>query len=114
MLLTITSPLAHVIPTLKRAAPRTTPTRSPHASRVCKQLEVSPIEPPLDPARPDRTGSVKGLTVDMLEEAKCHLILGNTYHLGNQPGAATVEKLGGLHNFTGWRRAMLTDSGARP
>lgn len=50
----------------------------------------------------------------MLEEAKCHLILGNTYHLGNQPGAATVEKLGGLHNFTGWRRAMLTDSGAHP
>lgn len=57
-------------------------------------------------------GSVKGMTVDMLEAAKCHLILGNTYHLGNQPGAATVEKLGGLHKFTGWKRAMLTDSGA--
>ena len=56
-------------------------------------------------------GTVKGLTVDMLKEAKCHLILGNTYHLGNQPGADTVEALGGLHDFSGWDRAMLTDSG---
>jgi tRNA-guanine family transglycosylase len=57
---------------------------------------------------------VKGLTVDMLQEAKCHLILGNTYHLGNQPGADTVEALGRLHRFTGWNRAMLTDSGMSP
>jgi queuine tRNA-ribosyltransferase len=56
---------------------------------------------------------VKGLTVHMLEDAKCHLILGNTYHLGNQPGADTIEKLGGLHNFTSWKRAMLTDSGTQ-
>ena len=48
----------------------------------------------------------------MLKDAKCHLILGNTYHLGNQPGAETVDALGGLHEFTGWDRAMLTDSGA--
>ena len=53
------------------------------------------------------------MTNDMLRDARCHLILGNTYHLGNQPGADTVEALGGLHDFTGWDRAMLTDSGAQ-
>eukprot|EP00892_Ulva_mutabilis_P009127 jgi/Ulvmu1/6587/UM003_0224.1 len=56
-------------------------------------------------------GTVKGLTPDMLERCKCHLILGNTYHLGNRPGADAVEQLGGLHKFSGWDRAMLTDSG---
>lgn len=59
-----------------------------------------------------RAGTVKGLTPEMLEQSKCHLILGNTYHLGNRPGAAAVEELGGLHQFSGWDRAMLTDSGA--
>lgn len=48
----------------------------------------------------------------MLEQCKCHLVLGNTYHLGNRPGASAVEELGGLHKFSGWDRAMLTDSGA--
>lgn len=57
-------------------------------------------------------GTVKGLTPGMLEDCKCHLILGNTYHLGNRPGASAVEELGGLHKFSGWNRAMLTDSGA--
>jgi queuine tRNA-ribosyltransferase len=56
-------------------------------------------------------GSVKGLTSDMLKAAKCHLILGNTYHLGNRPGAELVELMGGLHSFIDWPRAMLTDSG---
>lgn len=56
-------------------------------------------------------GTVKGLTPDMLRAARCHLILGNTYHLGNRPGADSVARLGGLHAFSGWPRAMLTDSG---
>ena len=56
---------------------------------------------------------MKGLTNDMLKGAKCHLILGNTYHLGSQPGEDVVDALGGLHGFTGWNRAMLTDSGER-
>ena len=56
-------------------------------------------------------GTVKGLTVEQLERAKAHLILGNTYHLGNRPGADAVQQLGGLHKFSSWKRAMLTDSG---
>jgi len=56
-------------------------------------------------------GSVKGLTPDQLKELDCHLILGNTYHLGNRPGADVVDEFGGLHAFSRWDRAMLTDSG---
>jgi queuine tRNA-ribosyltransferase len=56
-------------------------------------------------------GSVKGLTPSQLLELDCHIILGNTYHLGNRPGAAAVAALGGLHAMSGWPRAMLTDSG---
>ena len=56
-------------------------------------------------------GAVKGLTVAQLEACGCQLVLGNTYHLESSPGSELVAELGGLHGFTGWRRAMLTDSG---
>lgn len=56
-------------------------------------------------------GTVKGLTCKQLEELDCHLILGNTYHLGNRPGGNLLELMGGLHKFMNWKRAMLTDSG---
>ena len=39
------------------------------------------------------------------------VILGNTYHLMLRPGADLVERLGGLHRFTGWTGHFLTDSG---
>ncbi len=39
------------------------------------------------------------------------MILGNTYHLGNRPGAELLTAVGGLHQFMHWRRGMLTDSG---
>lgn len=35
-----------------------------------------------------RAGSVKGLTSQQLEDLGCQVILGNTYHLENRPGAA--------------------------
>lgn len=56
-------------------------------------------------------GTVKGITCTQLEELDCHLILGNTYHLGNRPGGDLLELMGGLHIFMNWKRAMLTDSG---
>src|SRR6201986_1863133 len=55
--------------------------------------------------------SVKGVPQDMLEELGAQIILGNTYHLYLRPGVATVSKMGGLHGFMSWRRAILTDSG---
>jgi queuine tRNA-ribosyltransferase len=55
--------------------------------------------------------SVKAVSQDILEELGAQIILGNTYHLYLRPGVATVRKLGGLHGFMSWRRAILTDSG---
>ena len=56
-------------------------------------------------------GSVKGVSQDVLEELGVEILLGNTYHLYLRPGVETVRKLGGLHRFMSWDRAILTDSG---
>lgn len=56
-------------------------------------------------------GTVKGVTTQQLEELDCHIILGNTYHLENRPSSEVVQRMGGLHKFINWNRAMLTDSG---
>ncbi|MDT7808314.1 MAG: queuine tRNA-ribosyltransferase [Acidobacteriota bacterium] len=58
-------------------------------------------------------GSVKGIRFEELEaeDLDARIILGNTYHLWLRPGADVVRACGGLHRFTGWRRALLTDSG---
>lgn len=47
----------------------------------------------------------------MLTELGTDIILSNTYHLMLQPGAEHMAARGGLQEFTGWRRPMLTDSG---
>ena len=56
-------------------------------------------------------GAVKGITPQQLEETGADLILANTYHLLLRPGVETIEKLGGLHEFMGWSKPILTDSG---
>ena len=56
-------------------------------------------------------GTVKGLYLDQVAETGADIILGNTYHLMLRPGAEQVAKLGGLHDFIGWNRPILTDSG---
>src|SRR5256885_16207269 len=58
-------------------------------------------------------GTVKGIRFEELEsgELDARIILGNTYPLWLRPGIETIKACGGLHNFTGWNRAMLTDSG---
>src|SRR5271170_4345018 len=55
--------------------------------------------------------SVKGVSQDVLEELGVQILLGNTYHLYLRPGVEQVRKLGGLHRFMAWPRAILTDSG---
>ncbi len=55
--------------------------------------------------------SVKGVSQDILEELGVQVLLGNTYHLYLRPGVQQVRKLGGLHRFMAWPRAILTDSG---
>src|SRR5207248_7736137 len=58
-------------------------------------------------------GTVKGIRFEELEspDLDARIILGNTYHLWLRPGFETIKAAGGLHNFIGWNRAMLTDSG---
>src|SRR2546430_1205179 len=58
-------------------------------------------------------GTVKGIRFEDLEsnELDARIILGNTYHLWLRPGIETIKACGGLHEFIGWERAMLTDSG---
>ena len=55
--------------------------------------------------------TVKALYMDQVEQAGADIILGNTYHLMLRPGAERVKRLGGLHEFSGWKGPMLTDSG---
>jgi len=56
-------------------------------------------------------GSVKGVSQDVLEDLGVEILLGNTYHLFLRPGVETVRRMGGLHRFMSWDRAILTDSG---
>jgi len=56
-------------------------------------------------------GSVKGVSQDILEELGVQILLGNTYHLYLRPGVEQVRRMGGLHRFMAWPRAILTDSG---
>src|SRR5437016_1444937 len=55
--------------------------------------------------------SVKGVPQDVLEQLGVQILLGNTYHLYLRPGVEQVRRLGGLHQFMSWPRAILTDSG---
>jgi len=55
--------------------------------------------------------TVKGLRNEALEELGAEIILGNTYHLYLRPGHELVRRMGGLHKFMSWNRAILTDSG---
>src|SRR5262245_47157466 len=55
--------------------------------------------------------TVRGLFPGMVARTGAQIILGNTYHLLLRPGGDAIERLGGLHEFCGWTRPMLTDSG---
>jgi queuine tRNA-ribosyltransferase len=55
--------------------------------------------------------TVKGVPQEVLEELGVEILLGNTYHLYLRPGVDQIRKLGGLHRFMSWPRAILTDSG---
>ena len=56
-------------------------------------------------------GAVKSLSPLNLTELGAQIILSNTYHLMERPGAEIIKKHGGLHNFMGWEKPILTDSG---
>jgi len=56
-------------------------------------------------------GAVKGVSPQELTAAGASIMLSNLYHLALRPGIDVVERLGGLHAFTGWDGPLLTDSG---
>jgi queuine tRNA-ribosyltransferase len=56
-------------------------------------------------------GVVRGLSAADVLRTSAQIILSNTYHLHLRPGEELVRRMGGLHQFTGWQRPMLTDSG---
>src|SRR5436305_12003299 len=56
-------------------------------------------------------GTVKGMEAREVADLGYDMVLGNTFHLFLDPGPELVEHFGGLHEFMGWRRAIVTDSG---
>ena len=56
-------------------------------------------------------GTVKGLNPQQLHDIDADIILGNTFHLMLRPGTDIIQQHGDLHDFMGWSKPILTDSG---
>jgi queuine tRNA-ribosyltransferase len=86
--------------------------RDPQTKARCGRLTtphaetVTPVFMPVGTSAAVRTMMPK----DILDTGAT-IILGNTYHLGLQPGEGLIKKAGGLHKFMAWPKSILTDSG---
>jgi queuine tRNA-ribosyltransferase len=57
-------------------------------------------------------GAVKAVHPrELKNDLDAPIMLSNTYHLYLRPGTEVLEHAGGLHEFNGWDRPILTDSG---
>lgn len=56
-------------------------------------------------------GTVKGMLPRDIHAIGADIILGNTFHLWLRPTTAVIDAFGGLHEFIGWDKPILTDSG---
>ena len=56
-------------------------------------------------------GTIKALTHQELDKIGIDLMFCNTYHMMLQPGAEVVQKAGGLHQYIGRNKPIITDSG---
>jgi queuine tRNA-ribosyltransferase len=56
-------------------------------------------------------GSVRGLSSAEVASLGYEMVLGNTFHLHLAPGEGVIADRGGLHQFMGWKRGIITDSG---
>ena len=56
-------------------------------------------------------GTVKGMLPRDIHAIGAEIILGNTFHLWLRPTTAVIDQFGGLHDFIGWNKPILTDSG---
>lgn len=55
--------------------------------------------------------TVKAQLPETLLDAGSQVLLANTYHLLLRPGPEVMRRMGGIHRFMSWPRAVLTDSG---
>lgn len=86
--------------------------RDEHSGARCGRISLAhgTIETPV--FMPVGTqATVKALSPEDLYSIGIEIILSNTYHLYLRPGADLIKRAGGLHNFMGWNRNILTDSG---
>jgi queuine tRNA-ribosyltransferase len=61
---------------------------------------------------PDATrGVVRSLDASDLQNCGIEAVVMNTFHLMQRPGSSTIQALGGLHHMSGWKGAIMTDSG---
>ena len=56
-------------------------------------------------------GAIRTLSPVHLADTGTQILLANTYHLSQRPGASLVAKHGGLHGFMQVDKPILTDSG---
>ncbi|ANJ67575.1 tRNA guanosine(34) transglycosylase Tgt [Halothiobacillus diazotrophicus] len=56
-------------------------------------------------------GTVKSVDPLEVEALGAEIILGNTFHLMLRPGTDVIRAHGDLHDFMGWQKPILTDSG---
>ena len=77
-----------------------------------KDLNTPSGRVPLPAFFPDATyAAVRAADFGAVERAGLFGCEMNSYHLMTKPGAKLVKALGGLHGFSGYRGAILTDSG---
>jgi queuine tRNA-ribosyltransferase len=57
------------------------------------------------------SATVKSLHASEVAALGYEMVLGNTFHLFVRPGHEHIASMGGLHEFMGWRRPIITDSG---
>ena len=61
---------------------------------------------------PDATyGLVRSVDSVDLENSGIQAVVMNAFHLMQKPGSSTIQAMGGLHQMSGWRRPIITDSG---
>jgi len=55
--------------------------------------------------------AAKALTTAQLSEISSQALMVNAYHAFLRPGLEVINKFDGLHNFMGWQKPIMTDSG---
>lgn len=55
--------------------------------------------------------TMKALTWDQVEASGTQVLIENAFHLHLKPGEKIVKEAGGLHEFSNWKKPIMTDSG---